>query len=258
MYVFHIDDKIKIIFGNTYEIVKAIDEFLTSPKKLPCHVITLNSLIYLQSKLDQQVKYALENSALITCDSYWLSLLCSILSLRLLGYLPGVELFEKICILAKQKKYSIYLFGGKEEVVSAAVEVLKQKFNLNIVGYHHGYVFDSKHLQQQLINDIGKVSPDILFVGLPTELQERWIYENIDKLNCKVVIGVGGSFDVISGKLKRAPKFFRVLGLEWYFRMLQEPWRVVRILRLPLAVVMFCTDCLNWRLKFLKTGYKKI
>lgn len=247
MYVFQIRN-IKISFGSSPEIVNVIDKFLTSPKVHPHHIITLNSLIYLQSKLDHYVKNALRNATFVICDSYWISLLCSISSFRLLKYQPGVELVEKICILAKEKNYKMYLLGAKQDVVKTTAEVIKQKFGVNIVGYHHGYIFSSDELQYQVVENISMVSPDILFVGLPTELQERWIYKNIDKLNCKIVIGIGGSFDVISGKLKRAPKLFRMLGLEWYFRLLQQPWRVVRILKLPLAITLFFFDCLSWRI----------
>jgi N-acetylglucosaminyldiphosphoundecaprenol N-acetyl-beta-D-mannosaminyltransferase len=123
---------------------------------------------------------------------------------------------------------------------------LKKQFCVDVVGYHHGYIFlDGKDFSEEIIDDINKKSVDILLVGLPTELQEHWIKKNIDKLNCKIVIGVGGSFDIISGRLKRAPKLFRILGLEWYFRLLQEPWRIKRILKLPLALTILFFDCLG-------------
>lgn len=247
MYTFYLG-KVKISFGKTDEIVNIIDNFLSSQESFPHHIITLNSLIYLQSKFDFLVKKALKNAALVTCDSFWIALFCSIFSFKRLKHLPGVEMLENLFKLVKEKNYNVYLFGSTADVVKTTAKVLKEKYKINIVGYHHGYIFSSQVLQKQVIEDINRFLVDILLVGLPTELQERWICTNIDKLNCKVVIGVGGSFDVISGRLKRAPKLFRMLGLEWYYRMLQQPWRIVRILKLPLAITLFFFDCLSWRI----------
>ena len=244
MYVFKLND-IKITFAEVKEIIDLIKNFLSNEKN-PCQIVTLNSLIYLQSKIDPFVKKSLEEAKLVLCDSFGIALCCSIFSRRLLKHQPGVELIEHICELAKQNGYNIYLFGAKNEVVSSAAEKLKEQFCVDVVGYHHGYIFlDGKDLSEEIIDDINKKSVDILLVGLPTELQEHWIKKNIDKLNCKIVIGVGGSFDIISGRLKRAPKLFRILGLEWYFRLLQEPWRIKRILKLPLALTILFFDCLG-------------
>ncbi len=244
MYVFKLND-IKITFANISEIIDLIKTFLSTEKN-PCQIITLNSLIYLQSKICYLSKKALREAKLVLCDSFGVALCCSIFSGRFLKHQPGIELIEHICLLAKQNRYKIYLFGAKEEVVSVAAEKLKKKFSVDIVGYHHGYIFlGGEDLSEEIIEDINKRNVDILLVGLPTELQEGWIKEHIDKLNCKIVMGIGGSFDIISGRLKRAPKLFRVLGLEWYFRMLQEPWRIKRILKLPLALAILFFDCLE-------------
>lgn len=247
MYLFHLGE-IKISFGKIDEIINKIVYFLTLNNTSPHQVVTLNSLIYLQSKLNPCLRKKLKYASLITCDSYWIALICSFCSLRILKHQPGVEMVVKLLNYVGEKSYTIYLFGSEMEVVESTAKVLKEKFKVNIVGYHHGYIFSSKILEKKVIEDINKCSPDILLVGLPTELQENWICENINKLNCKVVIGIGGSFDILSGKLRRAPKLFRKLGLEWYYRMLQQPWRVVRILKLPLAITLFFFDCLSWRI----------
>ncbi len=250
MYVFRIG-KIKVVFAKVEEILKQIESFLSKEK--PCQIVTLNSLIYLQSKIDYLTKKALEEAKLILCDSFGIALCCSIFSAKVLKHQPGIELIDHICCLAKEKNCKIYLFGANEIVVSNVAEKLKKEFLINVVGYHHGYIFlNNKDLSDKVVEEINKRSVDILFVALPTEIQEHWIKKHIDKLNCKVVIGVGGSFDIISGKLKRAPKLFRILGLEWYYRLLQEPWRIKRILRLPLAITILFFDCL-----YSKLGLKK-
>lgn len=246
MYAFKFG-KNKIVFAKTSEILQEITSIINTTTK-PAQIITLNSLIYLQSKFDFYSKKAIETAKLIICDSFSIALCCSLFSLRILKHQPGVELLEDLFFLSKKKNYKIFLFGGHNQVLEVVSNKLKKQ-GIEIVGIHHGYIFSPKDLTDEVVNYINETSTDILLVGLPTEIQESWIYKNLNKLKCKVIIGVGGSFDVLSGKLKRAPKFFRMLGLEWYFRTLQEPWRIFRIIKLPLAIVCFIFDCLESRLK---------
>lgn len=247
MYVFSFP-KNNIVFGTNQEIISQIDKIITTSIK-PSQVITLNLLIYLQSKVDFYTGQALKHAQLITCDSFFISLVCSLVTLKILKSLAGVELVEDLLELASKKEYKVFLFGAKEEVVLLTAEKFKKRYNVNIVGVHHGFVFHPVDLTSEVIKKINLVNPDILLVGLPTEIQERWIYCNIDKLNCKVVIGLGGSFDVISGKIKRAPKFFRIIGLEWFYRLCLQPWRILRIIKLPIAAVMFIYDCIKGKFK---------
>ena len=109
---------------------------------------------------------------------------------------------------------------------------MQEKYpHLKIVGGHNGY-FDEKE-EKKILYDIKKLSPSILLVGLGAPKQEKWIYDNIRLTTAKVAIGIGGSFDVMSGKTKRAPKIFCKLGLEWFYRLLKQPSRFMRMLRLP-------------------------
>ncbi|MCS7227554.1 MAG: WecB/TagA/CpsF family glycosyltransferase [Endomicrobia bacterium] len=252
MYVFHFHHT-KIIFAKIEEIIKCIDSILSTTFQIPSQIITLNLLIYLQSKFCHFTREAISSAKLIICDSAGISLCCSLFSFKLLKHQPGIELIEHICKLASDKGYKIYLLGSTQQVVEIVKQKLETKFCVNIVGVHHGFIFSPTDLTGQVIDDINSLLPDILFVGLPTEIQERWIYQNLPRLKCKIVIGIGGSFDVISGKLKRAPKFFRKLGLEWYFRLLQQPWRIARVIKLPLAFAFFIYDCFKEKLSKFNT-----
>lgn len=102
---------------------------------------------------------------------------------------------------------------------------------LKIVGGHNGY-FDAEE-EKKIIADIKRLSPSILLVGLGAPKQEKWIYEHLEEVGAKVAIGVGGSFDVMAGNVKRAPKLFRKLGLEWFYRLITQPTRWRRMMRLP-------------------------
>jgi len=242
-------NKIKISFPKDInQLINTIDEIISGSSS-PCQIVTLNTLIYLQTKLDFSAYQSLKSSLVIP-DSFGISFCASLFNLRFLKRYPGIELIHYLCLLAKQKNYKFYLLGAKQEVVEKARDVLKQRYGVNIVGIHNGYFFKPRDLSDKVIEDINEKSPDILLVGLPSEVQESWIYKNLKKLNCKIVVGLGGSFDVISGKISRAPKIFRILNMEWYYRLLLEPWRVKRIIKLPLAFILLFFDCFKCLLKW--------
>ena len=116
---------------------------------------------------------------------------------------------------------------------------------LKIVGVHNGY-FDEKE-EKKIIQDIKKKAPSILLVGLGAPKQEKWIYDNIRLVGAKVAIGVGGSFDVMAGNVKRAPKIFRRLGLEWFHRLITQPTRWRRMMRLPkFALTVLSTRAVSY------------
>ena len=122
----------------------------------------------------------------------------------------------------------------RENIEKAAVNLREKYPGLKIAGTHHGY-FDVI-TETEVIAAVRKATPDILFVGLNVPFQEKWINTNLTALGVHVVIGIGGSFDVISGKIKRAPVAMQKIGLEWFWRLLLEPWRIKRIILLPVFI----------------------
>ena len=141
--------------------------------------------------------------------------------------IPGVELCSKLFEYCNEFKKSIFLFGAKEEVVSKLVKVINSDYpNAIICGYENGYVED----KQKVFDKIVSLEPDVILVALGIPQQEILIYNNLDKFNKGIFVGVGGSFDVLSGTKKRAPKLFRKLHLEWLYRILNEPKRIKRFL----------------------------
>lgn len=235
-----------IDFSERESIVSKIESFLNSTTKTS-QIITLNPLIYIQAKKDKDVYCAIKNAALVIPDAIGIVLIGGLLSFKFYKRFPGIELIYELCKLSDKKKYRVYLLGGKKEVVEKTAKVLRYVYGVNIVGYHDGY-FDSIK-EGKIIEEINTKKIDILFVALSTEKQEKWIYKNLNNIKSKIVIGVGGSFDVISGCVSRAPTLFRRLGLEWFFRLTQEPHRIVRILKLPLAMTIICIDVIKDRLK---------
>ncbi|WP_439443429.1 WecB/TagA/CpsF family glycosyltransferase [Listeria aquatica] len=149
---------------------------------------------------------------------------------RFLGYkvperVAGIDLFIRLVELAAQNKYRIFYFGAEESIVEKVVYIHQKKYpDLEIVGYRNGYFNENQSLQ--IAKEIADTRPDILFVAFSSPKKEKWIYTYKDVLQVPFSMGVGGSFDVIAGKTKRAPKWMQRMGLEWLYRFMQEPRRM--------------------------------
>ncbi len=147
---------------------------------------------------------------------------------------PGCELMQNICSLAADKGYRIFLYGAKEEVNKAATEKLMERHpSLKIAGRQNGYLNDDK--VDELIDRINESKAQILFLALGSPKQELWIAKNRDRLeHVRVCQGIGGTLDVLAGTVKRAPEFYCKTGLEWFYRLMEEPSRIRRQVKLPL------------------------
>lgn len=148
--------------------------------------------------------------------------------------IPGVELAQCLIKMLNEKGGSLYLFGGIEGVASeAAQNIIKDYPDVKIVGIRNGYFNDDS----EIIEDITNASPDVLFVCLGSPKQETWMLTNRDKLSCGVMLGLGGTLDVLAGRVKRAPLFWRKIGCEWLYRTIKQPSRLKRILKIPRFVL---------------------
>ncbi|WP_217586456.1 WecB/TagA/CpsF family glycosyltransferase [Lentibacillus saliphilus] len=150
----------------------------------------------------------------------------------------GIDMLLALCEMAEKHDKTVFLYGAKPGVGEKARENLLKTFpSLRVVGVMDGY--EKNH--QKILDTINLAKPDILFVGLGSPRQEYWILENMPQLNVRIFQGVGGSFDVLSGNIKRAPRFFRKSGLEWLYRLGKEPYRIKRQLKLPLFLFKVLT-----------------
>lgn len=146
----------------------------------------------------------------------------------------GIDLFLGLLERAPVEGLRIYFVGGRPEVVSAAAATARQRYGADVVGYHHGYLTTA--LEEPLLADIRRKRPHLLFTGMGSPRDQMWCMRHRDALGPVVCIGVGGSFDVLAGKVRRAPIVWRKLRLEWLFRLVQQPSRWRRQLLLPLFV----------------------
>ncbi|MCA1032218.1 WecB/TagA/CpsF family glycosyltransferase [Bacillus timonensis] len=158
-------------------------------------------------------------------DGFGIHLGAKIFGFKLKEELTGTDLLPKLLEQAAKRNHPVFLLGTAQEIAEKAADSLKKKFpGINIVGCHHGY-FNEKD-NDAVVRKINEANPDILVVGRSVPIQELWIAENKDVLNARVMLAVGAYIDFESGRLTRAPKFFRRLKLEWFFRLVLEPKRM--------------------------------
>ena len=194
-------------------------------------VYTPNSEILLHAYKNEDYKDVLNRAELVTADGIGVVYASKILGLPLPERVSGFDLANEILSESAPLQKSVYLFGSKPGVAEAAAEKIVSLYpGIKIAGVADGYFDDEK--EAKIIDDINEKSPDILFVCLGFPKQEFWIDAHSD-LNAKIAMGLGGSLDVFAGTVKRAPKFFQKLGIEWLYRLIKQPSRFVRMLALP-------------------------
>ncbi|MCV6636945.1 WecB/TagA/CpsF family glycosyltransferase [Candidatus Albibeggiatoa sp. nov. NOAA] len=163
----------------------------------------------------------------VLADGSGIRLGCKMLKVNLLANVNGTDLFPQLCQTIEHENISIYLLGAKEGVAQAVAENMQQRYpNLSIAGTQHGYF--SQQQTPEVIEAINQSKADILLVAYGAPRQELWIAEHQDQLKPAVCMGVGGLFDFYSGRIPRAPIWLRELGMEWVWRLLQEPQRMWR------------------------------
>ena len=206
------------------EALQRIEGFLEDGQQH--YIVTPNPEFLIKAQQDREFRRILNQADLAVADGIGLIFASWFLGQSLKGRITGVDLMKGICQRAVQKNWLIYLFGSVEGIAERTIDNLKEKYpGLQVKVWQS----DS---QQEISHQ-----PVILFVALGAPKQEKWIVQNLEKMPLvKLAVGVGGTFDFISGQVRRAPKFLRRLGLEWLWRLFYQPWRIRRIFN---AVVKF-------------------
>ena len=267
-------EKVESFFGpEAYRPLAGTVQFLTVSRGR--QIITANPEIVLEVWHNEKYRNLINNAALVISDGIgllWAAKFLSLPSKSLItslmqalasvaslifypdycrGVLPeriaGVDLMEKICEKAGAQNRKVYLLGAETGVAEKTAGILKNRYlNLRIVGAEQGIAeYQAGTLDNELISRINSTDPDILFVAFGAPKQDFFIQEYLPKLpTVKLAMGVGGSFDFISGKVKRAPQIYRDLGLEWFYRFYNEPWRALRIFN---ATVRFMVSVVKYK-----------
>ena len=204
-----------------------LEDLLTTNKKE--FIITVNPEIIMKSYKNIEIKEMLLNdNNILVPDGISIIKKAKQYNINIKERITGVDISSKALEICNKNKKSIYLFGSKKEVLDKLIININQKYpNINIVGFSDGYVEDKDKVMQEIIS----LSPDLILIALGVPNQELLINKYIEKAKKGVFIGVGGTFDVLSGCKKRAPKLFIKLNLEWMYRIICEPTRLKRFIQ---------------------------
>ncbi len=205
----------------------------------PFFVVTVNPEIVVQSILDNEFKDILLSSSINTADGIGISWAVKYLYGQNVERITGSDSLDKICGICAKHRQPVFFYGAMPGIAERAAIILQQRIDhLDVSGT---FAPASPDLEfEQLPSEIQAQlkSTSVIFVALGAPAQEKWIRNNLPKLpNCKLIIGIGGSFDFIAGNIKRAPIVFRKTGMEWLYRLYLQPSRWRRMFRLPIFVL---------------------
>lgn len=210
----------------------------------PFVVVTPNSEIVVKANEDSRLQNIIESAGLVVPDGIGLVIGSKLVGEPLEERVTGIDLMDRLLANAEKSGERVYLMGGKEGIAELAKEKIKQKYpQINIVGTCNGYFkgvhskYEGHQEELQIVENIKNHNVDILFVALGAPGQEFFIDKYKNQLGAKLLMGVGGSFDVISGTVKRAPEIWQKIGMEWAYRLIKEPWRIKRAGALPVFAV---------------------
>lgn len=223
-----------VLFDNN-TVSKTVNEALEKIKNSEKFVIyTPNPEIVMRAKDDEAYMEVVNSADVVTPDGIGIVYASKILKGHIKKRAAG---FDIVCGILKelaQRNGSVYLLGGKPGVAEkASLNILEKYEGINVSGTHDGYFNNDL----EIICEINEKSPDLILVCLGAPKQEIWIHDNKEKLNAKVMIGAGGSIDVFAGDVKRAPDIFIKFGLEWFYRLICQPSRIGRMMKLPLFLL---------------------
>lgn len=230
------------------EAVKRAQELMK--ERRAAYVVTPNPEIVMTCWENPAAQIAVQNADLVLPDGIGVVYGAKILGTPLKSKLPGIDFASALMDRMAKEGGRIFLLGAKPGVAKTAGEKLEKQFpGLVVCGEHDGYFQEN----DPIIEEINAAQPDLLFVCLGAPKQELWMHRNAPRLHVGLMAGLGGSLDVFAGTAKRAPAFFQKLGLEWFYRLIREPWRFKRMMKLP----KFLFACIGKKLRKRKNGLPK-
>lgn len=211
------------------EALSAIDRLIQESKG--SYVVTPNVDHIVQLETNKELQAVYKNAALILTDGKPLIWISKWYGTPIKEKISGSDLFPLLCEMASKKGYKMYFLGAKEGIAAKAAKLLSERFEgLNVVGtYSPPFGFENDFIEMEKIKSLIKMSePDILVVGLGCPKQEKFMYHHCKELGVPISLGLGASFDFEAGNIKRAPRWMSNHGLEWLFRITQDPKRMAK------------------------------
>ncbi|HUH28965.1 WecB/TagA/CpsF family glycosyltransferase [Gelidibacter sp.] len=209
---------------STEETLAIVENAIKNKKQIHHTVVNAGKIVAMQS--DLQLRKSVNESDLINADGQAVVWASRFLRKPLKERVAGIDLMINLVECAHRNNTKIFFFGAKEDVVKEVVNIYSKAYSPNIIaGYRNGYF--KKEEEREIAKEISKSGANILFVAISSPTKENFLYENKELLsNVNFIMGVGGSFDVVSGKVKRAPIWMQNTGMEWFYRFIQEPKRM--------------------------------
>ena len=203
------------------ETVQFVDQMIQNGTQVEHTCINANKVVLMDK--DEELHKSVSSADIISADGQAVVWASQLLKAPLPERVPGIDLMEKLIALAGKKGYSVYFFGARQEVVEGAAKKYSEEFTEKIVGgFRNGY-YEEADLPQ-IAEDINNSGSQMLFVAIPSPKKENFIHQFASKMpNISLLMGVGGSFDVVTGRVQRAPAWMQNNGLEWLYRLIQEP-----------------------------------
>lgn len=222
--------------------IKRVEGFLKGSR--PHLIVTADAAGVVIAKHDDELRRIMLTADLVTPDSSGILLGAKLQGTPLIERVSGVDLAQEICGLCARTEHSVFLLGAAPGVAQAAATMLQNKYpGLRVAGVHDGFFSDDK----PVVEMIRSSGTDVLFVAMGIPKQEKWIARWIGELGVRAAIGVGGSFDVFSGNVQRAPQWMRDHGLEWLHRVAINPRKMSKVAHLPKFALMVLRERLTPR-----------
>lgn len=188
--------------------------------------VSINAAKLVAMRSDTALREAIEGCELVSADGQSIVWASRLLGDPLPERVAGIDLMDRLLAMAEEEGFGIYVLGARREVLEAGIVRLRQRFpRLQIAGYRDGYFAEEE--SREVAAEVGASGAQILFVAISSPRKELWLAEHADELGVSLTMGVGGAIDVIAGVTRRAPRSWQRLGLEWLYRLLQEPRRLL-------------------------------
>lgn len=207
------------------ETLVCVEKIIALREPVQHCVVNAGKLVLMQR--DPLLKQIVQYCPLINADGQSVVWALKLVGRPIPERVTGIDLMERLLIEADKKHYRIYFLGAEDSILKTLLAHVKKFFpGLVIAGAHHGYFSDNEN--DRVVADVATSKADIIFVAMGSPKKEYWLAKNISRLNVPFCMGVGGSFDVVAGKAKRAPRWIQNIGMEWFYRFIQEPRRLWR------------------------------
>lgn len=206
------------------ETLKEIESAIQTDKQIHHTVVNAGKIVLMQN--DEELRKSVISADIINADGQAVVWASNLLGSKIPERVAGIDLMENLVELSYLKNYKCFFLGARQEVILKLINIYKKNFSSSIIaGFRNGYFNDNDELK--IAKDISASGANILFVAISSPKKEIFLSkyrQHLSRVN--FIMGVGGSFDVIAGKVKRAPKWMQNFGLEWFYRFSQEPTRM--------------------------------